>query len=263
MILKPLNMRKLTMYRAFDGMLSKSADEIRLHEIALKSVNAAQEACHPADGVLKRGEYVRHNPEDVLKAREIVYRGIRNDFPELPILDSFSVAENGNKIRSAYHTLLSKATHWTFSEISEFVRLFMSTSDEGIEDFAPKDRLECDYAREKEVKECEFLERKCPEKEEATMDKSDILLTKEFFKKNGFVVYSSEAEENSFQADWKSGDLKERIRIFGFSDGQFFLESECQDSGWHCEIKHPVRYEQDVIDSVNAIGLKGFQLNGK
>lgn len=37
------------MYRAFDGMLSESADEIRLHEIALKSVNDAKEACHPSD----------------------------------------------------------------------------------------------------------------------------------------------------------------------------------------------------------------------
>lgn len=212
---------------------------------------------------MKRGEYVCHNPEDVLKARKILYGGIRNDFPELPILDSFSVAENGNKIRSAYHTILSKSTHWTSSELFEFVRLFMSTSDEGIEDFAPKERLECDYVRKKEVKECEFLERKYPEKEEATLNKSDIPLTKEFFEKNGFEVYTSEEEENSFQAGWKSGDLKERIRVFGFSDGQFFLSAECQDSGWHCEIKHPVRYEQDVDDSVNAIGLKGFRLHDK
>lgn len=115
----------------------------------------------------------------------------------------------------------------------------------------------------KEVKECEFLKRKYPEKEEDTLDKCDIQLTKEFFKKNGFEVYTSEEEENSFQADWKSGDLKERIRVFGFSDGQFFLDSECQDSGWNCEIKRPVKYEQDVIDSVNAIGLKGFQLPDK
>lgn len=162
-------MRKLTMYRAFDGMLSESAGVIWSHEIALKSVNAAQEVCHPSDGVLKRGEYVRHNPKDVLKAREILYGGIRNDFPELPILDSFSVAENGNKIRSAYHMILSKTTHWTSSELFEFVRLFMSTSDEGIEDFAPKERLECDYIREKEVKECEFSGRKYPEKEDVTL----------------------------------------------------------------------------------------------
>lgn len=256
MILKLLKMRKLTMYRAFDGMLSESADEIRLHEIALKSVTAAQEACHPSDGILKRGEYVRHNPEDVIKARKILYEGIRIDFPDLPILDSFFVDENADKIRSAYLKILSKATYWTSPELFEFVRLFMSTSDEGIEDFAPSERLDCDYTREKEVKECEFSVRRY-----VTMDKCDIRLTKEFFNKNGFEVYISKEEENSFQAVWKSKDMKERIRVLGFSDGQFFLDAECQDNGWNCEIKHPVRYEQDVIDSVNAIGLKGLQFD--